>query len=227
MSCTKARLRRLLNTIMKTLLANSSWSTKITGNANCSMHDLILLYEYIIYLPHLFLISCFMQYRVFSCRDAYDCTPDPAMEGLAIRLYEITIEGSDAAGNVGRDQCRVIIISSNMTIQDADAIVPKSSVRFPVATTTDMGIMLETKTNIILRYVYDVGQEIIKQSGTNKARERDLMVAGEARDPTMLNENTMNNSNYDPRKMAEVEIWKFVAAVAVGICVGMVVGAKL
>ena len=49
-----------------------------------------------------------MQYRVFSCRDAYDCTPDPAMEGLAIRLYEITIEGSDAAGNVGRDQCRVI-----------------------------------------------------------------------------------------------------------------------
>jgi len=152
------------------------------------------------------------------------------MAGFAIRLYEITIEGSDAAGNVGRDQCRVIIISSNMTIQDADAIVPKSSVRFPVATTTDMGIMLETNTNIILRYMYDVGQSLqysIDAITANKARERDLMVAGEARDPTMLNENTMNNSNYDPRKMAEVEIWKFVAAVAVGICVGVVVGAKL
>ena len=34
MSCTKARLPRLLNTIMQTLLANSSWSTKITGNAD-------------------------------------------------------------------------------------------------------------------------------------------------------------------------------------------------
>jgi hypothetical protein len=169
------------------------------------------------------------------------------MAGFAIRLYEITIEGSDAAGNVGSDQCRVIIIPSNMTIQDADAIVQKSIVRFPVATTTDMGIMLETNTNILLRYMYDssqallsmidtVGQEIVNKidathSITNKARERDLMLAGEARDPTMLNENTVNNSNYDPRKMAEVEIWKFVAAVAVGICVGIcvgvVVGAKL
>ena len=151
------------------------------------------------------------------------------MAGFAIRLYEITIEGSDAAGNVGRDQCRVIIIPSNMTIQDADAIVQKSSVRFPVATTTDIGIMLETKTNIILRYVYDMGQALTNKidashSITNRAHERDLMVAGEARDPTMLNENTMNNSNYDPRKMAEVEVWKFVAAVAVGVCVGVVVG---
>ena len=154
------------------------------------------------------------------------------MAGFAIRLYEITIEGSDAAENVGRDQCRVIIIPSNMTIQDADAIVQKSSVRFPVATTTDVGIMLETKTNIILRYVYDMGQALTNKidashSITDRARERDLMVAGEERGPTMLNENTVNNSNYDPRKMAEVEIWKFVAAVAVGICVGVVVGAKL
>ena len=176
-----------------------------------------------------------MQYRVFSCRDAYDCTPDPAT-GLAMRLYEITIEGSDAAGNVGSDLCRVIIISSNMTIQDADAIIKKSSVRFPVATTTDVGIMLETKTNIILKYMYDLGQALTNKidashSITNRARERDLMVAGEEWDPTILNENTVNNSNYDPRKMAEVEIWKFVAAVAVGmvvgICVGVVVGAKL
>jgi hypothetical protein len=34
MSYTKARLPKLLNTIMQTLLANSSWSTKITGNAD-------------------------------------------------------------------------------------------------------------------------------------------------------------------------------------------------
>ena len=156
-----------------------------------------------------------MQYRVFSCRDAYDCTPDPAT-GLAMRLYEITIEGSDAAGNVGRDQCRVIVIPSNMTIQDADGIVQKSSVRFPVATATDMGIMLETKTNIILRYVYDVGQEIIKQSRTNKARERNLMVAGAERDPTKLRyENTPTNSNIKQSGKIEVEL--IVAAVG---CVG-------
>jgi hypothetical protein len=152
------------------------------------------------------------------------------MAGLALRLYEITIEGSDAAGNVGRDQCRVIIISSNMTIQDADAIVQKSSVRFPVATTTDIGIMLETKTNIILRYVYDMGQALTNKidashSITDKARERDLMVAGEARDPTMLNENTMNNSNIKQSGKIEVEL--IVAAgivLVVGIGVGFVAG---
>ena len=180
------------------------------------MHELILLYEYIIYLPHLFLISCFMQYRVFSCRDAYDCTPDPAMTGLAIRLYEITIEGSDAAGNIGRDQCRVIIIPSNMTIQDADAIVQKSSVRFPVATTTDLGIMLETKANIILRYVYDMGQALTNKidathSTTNRARERDLVVADEERDPTMLHsEDTPTNFNIKQRVKIEVELWMIV-----------------
>jgi hypothetical protein len=148
------------------------------------------------------------------------------VEGLAIRLYEITIEGTDAAGNIGSDQCRVIIISSNMTIQD---VLQKSSVRFPVATTTDLGIMLETKTNIILGYVYDVGQEIFNmidasQSITNRAQNRDLMVADKERDLKILKENTPTNSNFDPRKMAEVEIWKFVAAVAIGICVGVVVG---
>ena len=77
------------------------------------------------------------------------------MGGLAIRLYEITVEGTDAAGNIGRDLCRVIIVPSNMTIQDADATVQESSVRYPVAATTDLGIMLETKTNIILGYIHD------------------------------------------------------------------------
>ena len=178
------------------------------------MHELILLYEYE-YLSHLFLISCFMQYRVFSCRDAYDCTPDPAMAGLAIRLYEITIEGSDAAGNIGRDQCRVIIIPSNMTIQDADAIVQRSTVRFPVAATTDLGIMLETKTNILLRYMYDLGQALSNKidathSTTNRARERDLMVADEERDPTMLHENAPTNSNIKQRGKIEVELWMIV-----------------
>ena len=158
-----------------------------------------------------------MQYRVFSCRDAYDCTPDPAMAGLAIRLYEITIEGSDAAGNIGRDQCRVIIIPSNMTIEDADTIVQKSSVRYPVATTTDLGIMLETKTNIILRYVYDVGQALTDKidathSTTNRARERDLMVAGEERDPTMQ------------RGKIEVEIREIIVAVVGCVGFGFVVG---
>jgi hypothetical protein len=76
--------------------------------------------------------------------------------------------------------------------------------------------MLETKTNIILRYVYDVGQEIIKQSRTNKARERNLMVAGEERDPTKLRyENTPTNSNIKQSGKIEVEL--IVAAVG---CVG-------
>jgi hypothetical protein len=44
MSCTKARLPRLLNTIMQTLLTNSSWSTKITGNVD-TLYELISLYE--------------------------------------------------------------------------------------------------------------------------------------------------------------------------------------
>ena len=190
------------------------------------MHELILLYEYIIYLPHLFLFSCFMQYRVFSCRDAYDCTPDPAMTGLAIRLYEITIEGSDAAGNIGSDQCRVIIIPSNMTIEDADTIVQKSSVRYPVAATTDLGIMLEAKTNILLRYVYDVGQALTNKidathSTTNRARERDLMVAGEERDPTMLHENALTNSNIKQRGTIEVEIIEIIGCVGFGFVVGV------
>jgi hypothetical protein len=147
------------------------------------------------------------------------------MGGLAIRLYEITIEGSDAAGNIGRDQCRVIIIPSNMTIEDADTIVQKSSVRFPVATTTDLGIMLETKTNIILRYVYDLSQALSNKiddthSTTNRARERDLMVADEERDPTMLHsENTPTNSNINQRGKIEVELWMIVAVVG---CVGFV-----
>ena len=169
-----------------------------------------------------------MQYRVFSCRDAYDCTPDPAMEGLAIRLYEITIEGSDAAGNVGLDQCRVIIISSNMTIQDADAIVQKSSVRFPVATTTDIGIMLETKTNIMMKYMYDLSQALTNKivashSITNRARERDLMVAGEERDPTKLRyENTPTNSNI--KQSVTIKVVELIVAAVGCVGVGFVAG---
>ena len=170
-----------------------------------------------------------MQYRVFSCRDAYGCTPDPAMAGLAIRLYEITIEGSDAAGNIGRDQCRVIIIPSNMTIQDADTIVQRSIVRFPVATTTDLGIMLETKTNILLTYMYDLGQALTNKidatrSTTNRARERDLMIADEERDPTMLYENAPTNSNIKQRGTIEVEIREIIVAVVGCVGFGFVIG---
>ena len=81
--------------------------------------------------------------------------------------------------------------------------------------------------------MYDLGQALTNKidashSTTNRARKRDLIVVGEERGPTMLHyENMHTNSNFDPKKMAEVEIWKFVAAVAVGICVGVVVGAKL
>jgi hypothetical protein len=94
--------------------------------------------------------------------------------------------------------------------------------------------MLETKTNIILRYVHDVGQAIINNkidathSTTNRARERDLMVAGEERDPTMLHdENTPTNSNIKQSRKIEVELWMIgsaVAAVGVVFCVGFVAG---
>ncbi len=140
------------------------------------------------------------------------------MAGLAIRLYEITIEGSDAAGNVGRDQCVVIIIPSNMTTQDADAIVQKSSTRYPVAATTDLGIMLETKTNIILGYIHDSSQALFNKidathSTTNRARGRGLMEVDEEGDPTMLYKNTPTYSNIKQREKIEVELWLAVAAV--------------
>jgi hypothetical protein len=165
-----------------------------------------------------------MQYCVFSCKGAHDCKPDPAMAGLGIRLYYITIEGSDAAGNIGRDQCRVIIIPRNMTIQQADAIVQKSSVRYPIAATTDLGIMLETKTNIILGYIHDSSQALFNEikathSLTNRARERGLAEANEVKDSTTLNENSLTNiNNIKQIERIEVELWK---AVAVGFVVGV------
>ena len=166
---------------------------------------------------------------MFSCRDAHDCKADPAMAGLAIRLYEITIEASDAAGNIGRDQCRVIIIPSNMTIQDTDAIVQKSIVRYPVAATTDLGIMLETKTNVLLGYMYDLGQALFNkidasQSTTNRARERGLMEADEVIDSTVLHESTPTNSNIKQRGMIEVELWMAVAAIGFVAGFGFVAG---
>jgi hypothetical protein len=158
------------------------------------------------------------------------------MAELAIRLFDITIEGSDAAGNIGRDQCMVIIIPNNMTIQDAESIAQNSRVRYKIAT-ADLGIMLDTQTNIIMKYMYDLSQAVITKIDdthqysnaitANRAQKRDLLIADKERDLTILNENMPTNSNFDPRKMAEVEIWKFVAAVAVGICVGVVVGVKL
>jgi hypothetical protein len=156
------------------------------------------------------------------------------MAGLGIRLYYITIEGSDAAGNIGRDQCSVIIIPRNMTIQQADVIVQKSSVRYPIAATTDLGIMLETKTNIILGYIHDSSQALFDkidatQSTTNRARERGLTEADEVKDSTTLNENTpTSNINMKQRVKIEVEIWVavnaagFVAIILVGF--GFVLG---
>ena len=128
------------------------------------------------------------------------------MAGLAIRLYEITIEASDAAGNIGRDQCRVIIVPHNMMIQEVDVIIQKSTVRYPVAATADLGVMLETKTNLLLRYIHDSSQALFNkidatQYTTNRARERGLMEAGdgEVRASTMLNEYMRTNSNMTQR----------------------------
>jgi hypothetical protein len=184
----------------------------------------------------LFSLLCYKSvfFCVFSCRDAYDCKTDPDMAELALRLFDITIEGSDAAGNIGRDQCMVIIIPNNMTIQDAESIAQNSRVRYKIAT-ADLGIMLDTQTNIIMKYMYDLSQAVITKIDdthqysidaitANRAQKRDLLIADKERDLIILNENTATNSNFDPRKMAEVEIWKWKFVAAVGICVGVVVG---
>ncbi len=113
-------------------------------------------------------------------------------------------EASDAAGNIGRDQCRVIIVLHNMTIQEVDAIVQKSTVRYPA--TANLGVMLETKTNLLLSYIHDSSQALFNkidatQYTTNRARERGLMEAGdgEVRASTMLNEYMRTNSNMKQR----------------------------
>jgi hypothetical protein len=115
-------------------------------------------------------------------------------------------EASDAAGNIGRDQCRVIIVPHNMMIQEVDVIIQKSTVRYPVAATADLGVMLETKTNLLLRYIHDSSQALFNkidatQYTTNRARERGLMEAGdgEVRASTMLNEYMRTNSNMTQR----------------------------
>jgi hypothetical protein len=188
------------------------------------MHNLIYVSFVLNFMLHAIL------YHAFSCSDTYGCKPDAAMAGLAIRLYEITIEASDAAGNIGRDQCRVIIVPHNMTIQDVDAIVQKSTVRYPVAATTDLGVMLEIKTNLLLSYIYDSSQALFNKidathSRTSRALERVLMEAGdgEERASTMLNEYMPTNSNMKQREKVEVELWSVVGILA-GVCFGFVLG---
>jgi hypothetical protein len=172
-----------------------------------------------------------ISYHTFSCIDTYGCKPDVAMGGLAIRLYEITIEASDAAGNIGRDQCRVVIIPSDMSIQDVDAILQKSTVRYPVAATTDLGIMLETKTNLLLRYIHDSSQALFNKidathSTTSRALERVLMQAGdgEERASTMLNEYMPTDSNIKQGEKNKVEVWVAINAAFAGVVVGFVLG---
>ena len=56
------------------------------------------------------------------------------MTGQALlRVYDINLVAYDAAKNIGRDQCRVVIIPNDMATQDADAIVQKSRVRYLIA----------------------------------------------------------------------------------------------
>jgi hypothetical protein len=188
-----------------------------------------------IFLGFIFDFFVFTQSCLFSCTDTYDCKSDPAMEaGLAIRFYEITIEGADAAGNIGRDQCRVIIIPSNMTTQEADDIIQMSSVRYPIAATTDLEIMLETKTNIILKYMYDLSQAQIKEikamhSATNSAaRDRGLIEADEGIYLTMHRENAPTDVVLKQMVKIKVELWMAIATlvgcVGAGVGIGFVLG---
>ena len=55
------------------------------------------------------------------------------MIGQALRVYDINVVAYDAARNIGRDQCRVVIIPHDMSTNDADAIVEKSRVRYHIA----------------------------------------------------------------------------------------------
>jgi hypothetical protein len=118
-----------------------------------------------------------------------------------------------------------------MSIQDVDAIVQKSTVRYPVAATADLGVMLETKTNLLLRYIHDSSQALfneikVTQYTTNRARERGLMEAGdgEVRASTMLNEYMRTNSNMKQRVKIEVDLWMAVNAVGFLVGFGFVLG---
>ena len=51
------------------------------------------------------------------------------MTGQKLRVYDITVVAYDAARNIGQDECRVVIIPSNMSTVDADAIVQQSKIR--------------------------------------------------------------------------------------------------
>ena len=55
------------------------------------------------------------------------------MIGQALRVYDINVVAYDAARNIGRDQCRVVIIPHDMSTNDADAIVEKSRFRYHIA----------------------------------------------------------------------------------------------
>jgi len=126
----------------------------------------------------------------------------------------------------------VIIVPGNMTIQEADAIIQKSSVRYPVAATTDLGIMLETKTNILLKYMYDLSQAQMKKidathSVTNSgARDRGLMEADEWRSLSMLHENPPTDVVKQTVKI-EVELWMLAATVVGCVCAGVGFGFAL
>ena len=96
------------------------------------------------------------------------------------------------------------------------------------------GLVLEDKTNILLGYMYDLGQAIFDKidatkSTTNRARERGLAEADEVKDSTTLNENTpTSNINMKQTGKIEVEIWVavntagFAAIILVGF--GFVLG---
>ena len=55
------------------------------------------------------------------------------MTGQKLRVYDITVVAYDAARNIGQDECRVVIIPSNMSTDDADAIVQQSKIRYKIA----------------------------------------------------------------------------------------------
>ena len=80
----------------------------------------------------------------------------------------------------------------------------------------------------MMKYMYDLSQALTNKivashSITNRARERDLMVAGEERDPTKLRyENTPTNSNI--KQSVTIKVVELIVAAVGCVGVGFVAG---
>ena len=78
-------------------------------------YDQVQIWQYIYFPTKNVRLKCsiFLPHR--SCENnkipqIWPCEKDPTMGDLSFRYYNITVTGTDSAGNVGSDNCKVIIM---------------------------------------------------------------------------------------------------------------------